>query len=181
MLKIAKVMGVVEGTDEWTEMSRGSLLHDVGKIGVSDTILLKPGKLDPEEWELMRRHPEIGYNMLRQVKFLQGAANLVLAHHERWDGKGYPKGLAGDEIPLGSRIFSVVDTFDSMTSDRPYRRALTTIEALNEILKHSSTQFDPLVVEAFLDIYDTWVKDWGELHKDEDYNDRLITVERSAA
>lgn len=164
MMDIAREMGVVEGTQEWVDMQRGSLLHDVGKIGVSDSILLKPGKLTDGEWELMRKHPEIGYNMLRQVKFLQGPAELILAHHERWDGRGYPKGLHEDEIPLGARIFSVVDTFDSMTSDRPYRKALTTLDSMNEIMACSGSQFDPIVVEAFLDIYDQWVEERKELH-----------------
>jgi putative nucleotidyltransferase with HDIG domain len=168
MLDIAREMGVVEGTQEWIDMQRGSLLHDVGKIGVSDSILLKPGKLTDDEWQLMRKHPEIGYHMLNQVKFLKGAAELILAHHERWDGKGYPKGLHEDEIPLGARIFMVVDTFDSMTSDRPYRKAMTTLEAMNEIMRCSESQFDPIVVEAFLDIYETWVKERDELHSTED-------------
>ena len=167
MMDIAREMGIVEGTQEWVDMQRGSLLHDVGKIGVSDSILLKPGKLTDDEWELMRKHPEIGYNMLNQVKFLQGPAELILAHHERWDGKGYPKGLHEDEIPLGARIFMVVDTFDSMTSDRPYRKALTTLEAMNEIMRCSESQFDPIVVEAFLDIYETWVKEREEMHAEE--------------
>jgi putative nucleotidyltransferase with HDIG domain len=164
MLDIAREMGVVEDTKDWVDMQRGSLLHDVGKIGVSDTILLKPGKLTEDEWESMRKHPEIGYHMLSQVKFLEGAAEIILAHHERWDGKGYPRRLHEDEIPLGARIFSVVDTFDSMTSDRPYRKALSTQESLNEILRCSNTQFDPRVVEAFLDIYDMWVQEREELH-----------------
>jgi putative nucleotidyltransferase with HDIG domain len=167
MLDIAREMGVVEGTQEWVDMARGSLLHDVGKIGVSDSILLKPGKLTEDEWDLMRQHPEIGYQMLRQVKFLQGPAEIILAHHERWDGGGYPKGLHEDEILLGARIFSVVDTFDSMTSDRPYRKALSTLEAMNEIMRCSGSQFDPTVVEAFLDIYETWVKEREELHNQE--------------
>lgn len=164
MMDIAREMGVVEGSDEWVTMQRGSLLHDVGKIGVSDSILLKPGKLTDEEWGTMRKHPEIGYQMLRQVKFLQGPAEIILAHHERWDGRGYPKGLHEDEILLGARIFTVVDTFDSMTSDRPYRKALSTLEAMNEIMACGGTQFDPVVVEAFLDIYEKWVKERDELH-----------------
>ncbi|HLG11908.1 MAG TPA: HD-GYP domain-containing protein [Dehalococcoidia bacterium] len=163
MLQIAREMGVKEGTTEWTDMQRGSLLHDVGKIGVSDMILLKPGKLTDEEWTKMRLHPEIGYNMIRQVKFLEGAAELILQHHERWDGKGYPAGLNEEEILLGSRIFSVVDTFDSMTSDRPYRLAMKTQDALNEILRCSGTQFDPMVVEAFLDTYEKWVQEREEM------------------
>jgi putative nucleotidyltransferase with HDIG domain len=166
MMDIARELGVKEGSQQWVDFARGSLLHDVGKIGVSDTILLKPGKLTDSEWELMRKHPEIGYHMLRQVKFLQGAADIVLAHHERWDGKGYPKGLREEEIPLGARIFMVCDTFDSMTSDRPYRKAKSTLEALNEILKYSGSQFDPRVVEAFMDIYETWVKERERLHSD---------------
>ena len=96
------------------------------------------------------------------MKFLQGAAEIILAHHEQWDGQGYPRGLRGEEIPLGSRIFAVVDTFDSMTSDRPYRRALPAKAALNEILRCSGTQFDPMAVEAFLDIYDDWVVERGK-------------------
>ena len=167
MMDIAREIGVVEGSREWLDMQRGSLLHDVGKIGVSDSILLKPGKLTDDEWKLMRLHPEIGYKMLHQVKFLEGPSEIILAHHERWDGKGYPRGLAQDEIPLGARIFPVVDTFDAMTSDRPYRRALSTQDAMNEILKYSGTQFDPRVVEAFLDIYSKWVHMWAELHADE--------------
>jgi putative nucleotidyltransferase with HDIG domain len=164
MMDIAREFGVKEGTGEWTDMARGALLHDVGKIGVSDGILLKPGKLTDEEWTLMRKHPEIGYNMLHQVTFLKGAAEIILAHHERWDGKGYPKGLEHEEVPLGARIFMVCDTFDSMTSDRPYRKALTALDAMNEILKYSGSQFDPQVVEAFLDIYERWVAERDELH-----------------
>jgi putative nucleotidyltransferase with HDIG domain len=174
MMDIARQLGVVPETKSWTDMQRGSLLHDVGKIGVSDTILLKPSKLTDEEWSHMRKHPEIGYNMLKQVKFLEGAAEIVLAHHERWDGKGYPYGLHEDEIPLGARIFTVVDTFDSMTSDRPYRKALSTMEALNEILKYGGTQFDPMVVEAFLDTYEKWVRERDSLQE-------LTAVRRVAA
>ncbi len=165
MMDIAKEMGVKEGTTTWVDMQRGSLLHDVGKIGITDNILLKPGKLTPEEWDVMRKHPEIGFNMLKQVPFLQGPAEIILAHHERWDGKGYPYGLSHDEIPLGARIFGVVDTFDSMTSDRPYRKALSTKTALDEILKYRDSQFDPRVVEAFLDIYEKWVNDREELQR----------------
>jgi putative nucleotidyltransferase with HDIG domain len=164
MMDIAREMGINEGTQEWTDMQRGSLLHDVGKIGISDTILLKPAKLTEDEWELMRRHPEIGYNMLRQVHFLQGPAEIILSHHERWDGQGYPRGLREKDIPLGARIFTVVDTFDSMTSDRPYRKSKSTLEAMNEILRCSGTQFDPLIVEAFLDIYEKWVVERDMLH-----------------
>jgi putative nucleotidyltransferase with HDIG domain len=164
MLDIARALGVPPGSRDWLDMQRGALLHDVGKIGVSDTILLKPGKLTDEEWEKMRAHPLIGYNMLKEVRFLSGAAEIILAHHERWDGRGYPRGLRAEDIPLGARIFSVVDTFDSMTSDRPYRKALATEEALMEIVRNGGSQFDPRVVEAFLDIYETWVKERQRLH-----------------
>ncbi len=164
MLTIAEALGVKPGSQEWVDMQRGALLHDVGKIGVRDAILWKPGKLSPEEWVEMRRHPEIGFNMLREVKFLRGAAEIVLAHHERWDGQGYPRGLTAEEVPLGSRIFMVVDTFDSMTSDRPYRRALSSKVALEEIIRCGGSQFDPLVVQAFLHIYEAWALERDRLH-----------------
>ena len=169
MMDIARELGVKDGTEEWLDMQRGSLLHDVGKIGVSDTILLKPGKLDDDEWTLMRKHPEIGHAMLRDVKFLQGPAEIILAHHERWDGKGYPYGLREGDIPLGARIFTVVDTFDSMTSNRPYRKAKSTLEAMNDILRCGGPQFDPSVVEAFLEIYETWVKERERLHEETEH------------
>ena len=158
VLTIAKELGVPEGSAEWVEMQRGALLHDVGKIGVPDYILHKPGPLTPEEWDEMKRHPHIGQSMLRDISFLSGAAAIVYAHHERYDGKGYPRGLAADEIPLGARIFAVADTFDAMTSDRPYRKALPPEVARDEILKHSGTQFDPRVVQAFLLVYDKIVE-----------------------
>jgi len=130
-------------------VERGALLHDVGKIGVSDTILLKPGRLTPEEWEEMKKHSEYGYNILKSIKFLGEARTLVLEHHERFDGTGYPKGIAGEEIVIGARIFAIIDTYDAMTSDRPYRKALTHDIAFAEIEKMSGTQFDPRVVEAW--------------------------------
>ncbi len=164
MINIAEALGVAPGSQDWLDMQHGALLHDVGKIGVADAILRKPAQLTPEEWESMRKHPRIGYDILSEVRFLKGAAEIVLAHHERWDGNGYPRGLRAEEIPLGSRIFMVVDTFDTMTSDRVYRKALTTQDALNEILRCSGSQFDPRAVEAFLDIYDAWVIERDKLH-----------------
>jgi len=154
VLSMARVLGIQESTHEWTDMYRGALLHDVGKIGVPDFILHKPGPLTPEEWDDMKRHPNIGHDMLREISFLSGAASIVHCHHERFDGKGYPRGLAGDEIPLGARIFTIADAFDAMTSDRPYRKALTTEMAREEVLRHSGTQFDPQVVQAFLMVYE---------------------------
>jgi putative nucleotidyltransferase with HDIG domain len=158
MMEIAYHMQVKPGTKEWVDMQRGALLHDVGKIGVSDTILHKPGPLTDDEWVDMRRHPRIGHDMLREISFLSGAASIVLAHHERFDGKGYPHGLTADEIPLGARIFVIADTFDAMTSDRPYRAALSCDAAREEIIRCSGTQFDPRCVQAFLLAYDKVVE-----------------------
>jgi HD-GYP domain-containing protein (c-di-GMP phosphodiesterase class II) len=148
-------MGLAESELTW--IRRGAILHDVGKIGISDGILRKPGKLNDSEWEEMRRHPEMGYRMLEPIRFLRPALDIVLCHQERYDGSGYPRGLEGDSIPLGARIFAVVDTFDAMTSDRPYRAALSIDAAREEIRVWSGRQFDPRVVEAFLGIEeDSW-------------------------
>jgi response regulator RpfG family c-di-GMP phosphodiesterase len=147
---VAQSMGVGEPALSW--IRRGAILHDVGKIGVSDAILRKPGKLDAAEWEEMKRHPEMGYRMLKHIRFLKPALEIVHCHQERWDGSGYPNGLKGEDIPLGARIFAAVDTFDAMTSDRPYRAALTIKEARDEIRRFSGIQFDPKVAQAFLAI-----------------------------
>lgn len=157
-MTVARQLEIEEGTAEWIDMQRGALLHDVGKIGVPDHILHKPGPLTPEEWDDMKRHPRIGHEMLRDISFLSGAASIVKAHHERFDGKGYPKGLMGDQIPIGARIFTIADAFDAMTSDRPYRKALTLEMAREEVVKHSGTQFDPQVVQAFLLVFDEIVE-----------------------
>ncbi|MHB8376440.1 MAG: HD-GYP domain-containing protein [Dehalococcoidia bacterium] len=149
-LRIARVMGVVPGSQEWQDLEHGAMLHDVGKIGVPDAILRKPGPLDEEEWSFIRRHPAHGYYMLKGVRFLANAAELVLCHHERYDGGGYPRGLKGDEIPLAARIFAVADTFDAITSERPYKRAGPVAEACAEISRNSGTQFDPRVVAVLL-------------------------------
>ncbi len=139
------------------QAGRGALLHDVGKIGVPDSILLKPGKLTEQEWIEMKKHPQIGFEILQNIKFLSATAEIVLCHQERWDGEGYPNSLAGRDIPLGARIFAVVDTLDAMTSNRPYRRSLSFEAALNEIRQCAGTQFDPQVVEAFFSIpSETW-------------------------
>lgn len=157
---VARRMGVTE--PELTDLYRGALLHDVGKIGIPDSILRKPGKLTPEEWVEMRKHPEIGYRILQGIDFLEVSRELVLSHQETYDGSGYPRGLKGKEIPLGARIFAVVDTLDAITSDRPYRKALTHQAAREEILKCSGTQFDPDVVKTFLGISR---HDWKEIHR----------------
>ena len=131
---------------------RGAMLHDIGKIGISDTILLKPGKLTDEEWVDMQKHPQIGFWILDGIEALKPASDVVLSHHERYDGKGYPRKLRGSDIPLGARIFSVTDCLDVMTSDRPYRKAMSYEQARNEILRFSGTQFDPDVVKCFLKV-----------------------------
>jgi putative nucleotidyltransferase with HDIG domain len=127
----------------------GALLHDVGKIGVPDQILRKQGPLTDEEWKIMRTHPLLGFEMLKDIPFLHPVLDVVLHHHERFDGSGYPSGLAGENIPLSARIFSVADTFDAMTNDRPYRKAFSREEAVLEINRCIMNQFDPEVVAAF--------------------------------
>jgi putative nucleotidyltransferase with HDIG domain len=134
------------------QLAKGALLHDIGKIGISDNVLLKPGMLDDEEWVDMRKHPQIGYAILSEIAFLKGPAEIILSHHERFDGSGYPKGLKGEQIPIGSRIFALVDTLDAMTSDRPYRRALPFEAVTIEIKKFHGTQFDPTLADLFLSI-----------------------------
>jgi putative two-component system response regulator len=135
-----------------TILAKGALLHDIGKIGISDNILLKPAKLNEAEWELMRQHPQVGYEILSGIRYLEGAAELVLHHHECYDGSGYPKGLSGTAIPMSARIFTLVDTLDAMTSDRPYRKALTFEDVRAEVARCSGKQFDPELVKVFLKI-----------------------------
>ena len=132
------------------ELAFGFILHDVGKISVPDAILRKPGPLDELEWGLMRAHPETGARVLESVPFLTRAREVVLHHHERWDGEGYPHNLAGEEIPFWARIFAVVDAVDSMTSNRPYRAGLPLEVALEALAEGAGSQFDPLCAEAFL-------------------------------
>ncbi len=140
----------------------GSLLHDIGKIGVPDSILRKPGKLTDEEWTRMREHPHHGQQILRGIEFLEGAAQVVAQHHEKWDGSGYPLGLRGEEIDLCARIFAVADAFDAMTSDRVYRRGKSYEAAAKELDDWSGRQFDPKVVLAF---HRVPKEDWEELHR----------------
>jgi response regulator RpfG family c-di-GMP phosphodiesterase len=133
-------------------ISMGAWLHDIGKLAIPDAILLKPGKLTEDEWRVMQSHVEIGYDLVSQIPFLSSAAEIILTHHERTDGSGYPKGLKGPEIPLGARIFAVADTVDAMTSDRPYRRALSFEEASAEIRTGSGYRYDPEIAKAFLSL-----------------------------
>lgn len=147
---LAEALGVEVGTPEHEEIVRGALLHDVGKIGVRDAVLHKPGPLTADEWIEMRDHAKRGAALVKAYPFLARPARIVLAHHERWDGKGYPRGLAGEEIPFGARVFAVADTFDAITSPRPYKPARSIDDAVGEILRCGGTQFDPRVVECFL-------------------------------
>ncbi len=134
--------------------------HDIGKIATPDRILLKPGKLDADEMRIMRQHCQRGYEMVCKIPFLRDAAEIVYAHQERFDGKGYPRGLQGEEIPLGARIFAIADTMDAMTSDRPYRKGTSFATAREEITRCAGTQFDPRIVDVFLQIP---LESWTEL------------------
>ena len=136
--------------EELKTISRGAFLHDIGKIATPDAILLKPGKLNPEETVIMRQHCARGYEMVRKIPFLKAAAEIVLAHQECFDGSGYPRGLQGEQIPLGARIFAIADTLDAITSDRPYRKGATFEAAREEIARWSGRQFDPILVQVFL-------------------------------
>ena len=149
-IKLAEHIGISQTL--LTQMRRGALLHDIGKLGVPDSVLLKPGKLDDDDWKLMRKHPVLANEWLSRIPFLRPALEIPYAHHERWDGSGYPLGLQGTEIPLAARIFSVVDVYDALTSDRPYRKAWTKEKALENLIENAEKHFDPAVVRAFQEI-----------------------------
>jgi len=148
-LRLAQEMGITD-PEHLRNMEQGALLHDVGKVGVADSVLRKTAKLDDVEWMEMKGHPELGYRMLKDIDFLKDALTVVRYHHERWNGSGYPKGLKGEEIPLDARIFAVIDAYDAITSDRPYSRARSYEEAVEILRRDSGVLFDPQVVEAFL-------------------------------
>jgi HD-GYP domain-containing protein (c-di-GMP phosphodiesterase class II) len=131
---------------------RGALIHDIGKIGVPDAVLLKPGPLNPDERAVIEKHPQAGYEMLIGIPYLQEEIKVVLAHQEKWDGSGYPFGLKGEAIPLGARLFSIADTFDALLSDRPYRKGRPYEVARNVIAAEAGRQFDPQAVAAFLTV-----------------------------
>jgi putative nucleotidyltransferase with HDIG domain len=150
-------------------IGRGAFLHDIGKMAIPDAILRKPGRLTAEEQAIMREHCLLGYQMLRKIPFLYEPAEIVYSHQEHFDGSGYPRGLRGDQIPLGARIFSIADTFDAITSDRPYRAAQSMSSARREIEKHSGTQFDPKIVQVFLSIPENF---WTQLRDQIDNNGR---------
>lgn len=149
-LKLAQVMGLPE--EKLIHIKRGALLHDVGKIGIPDSILHKPGALTDEEFTLLKQHPVYSYELLKGVEYLRPALDIPYCHHEKWDGSGYPRGLKGEEIPLAARIFAIVDVWDSLSADRPYREAISTEKAIKFLDEQSGKHFDPQVVEAFKEI-----------------------------
>ena len=149
-LKLASAFGIPK--QDLVHVRRGALLHDMGKLGIPDSILLKAGKLNDEEWEFMRQHPQLAYNMLYPIEYLRPAMDIPFCHHEKWDGTGYPRGLLGEQIPLAARLFAIVDVWDALTSDRPYRKAWEREKVLTYIKEESGKHFDPNVVEAFLQL-----------------------------
>lgn len=149
-LEVARRFGLSE--DELIHIKRGALLHDIGKMSVPDQILKKNGPLTPDEWVIMRLHPKVAFDVLEPIEYLRPALEIPYSHHERWDGSGYPRGLRGQDIPLAARIFSVVDVWDAMTSDRPYRRAMEPQEVINHIFEQRGKMFDPQVVDVFWDV-----------------------------
>jgi putative two-component system response regulator len=149
-VRLAQALGISD--NEIMHIRRGALLHDMGKIGIPDSILHKPDKLTDEEWKIMRKHPQLAYDMLYPIEYLRPALEIPLTHHEKWDGTGYPRGLKGDEIPIVARLFAVVDVWDALTSDRPYRPAWSQDEALAYIREQSGKHFDPQVVDLFFKV-----------------------------
>jgi putative nucleotidyltransferase with HDIG domain len=160
-IEIARAMGI--DPDTMRILARGAFLHDIGKMAIPDAILRKPNHLNEKEQQIMRGHSYLGYRMLKKIPFLTEAAEIVYAHQEHWDGTGYPRGMKGEEIPMGARIFAVADTLDAITSNRPYRPARSVNKARAEILEWSGRQFDPFVVNAFLTIPATV---WESLHSE---------------
>jgi hypothetical protein len=161
-LLLAEQLGV---RDESTlaQFAAGALFHDIGKIGIPDAILLKDSSLEPDEWRVMKSHPDLGGALVGKVRFLAATRELVQSHHERFDGTGYPRGLRAEDIPLGARLFAVADTFDAMTTTRTYRSALAFEEAVQAIREGSGHQFDPRVVEAFLSVpFESWAASAAE-------------------
>ena len=150
-VQLAQNLGMSE--EEIMHLRRGALLHDMGKIGIPDTILHKPDQLTDEEWATMRRHTQLAYDMLYRVEYLRPALDIPYCHHEKWDGTGYPRGLKGEEIPMAARLFAIVDVWDALTSDRPYRPAWSESETLAYIREQSGKHFEPQVVELFFRVF----------------------------
>jgi putative nucleotidyltransferase with HDIG domain len=151
-LRIAEKIGLEN--EEIIHIRRGALLHDIGKMGIPDRILLKPGKLTDEEWIIMKQHPVYALDLLYPIDYLRSSVDIPYCHHEKWDGTGYPRGLKGEEIPLSARIFAIVDVWDALMSDRPYRPAWAKEKVIEHIRSLSNTHFDPGVVEVFLENID---------------------------
>lgn len=149
-LEMSRVAGMSK--EQIAHARRGALLHDMGKLGVPDSILLKPGSLTEEEWAIMRKHPQAAYDMLSSIEYLRPALDIPYCHHEKWDGTGYPRGLRGEQIPLAARLFTVVDVWDALLSDRPYRPGWPEEKVLEHIRTHAGTQFDPRAVELFFEV-----------------------------
>lgn len=175
---LAEVLGI---RDQSTldNIRKGALLHDIGKIAIPDSILKKPGPLTPVEWEKIRLHPTLGYGLIKEMKLLKEVGNIILYHHEKYDGSGYPRGLKKEDIPLEARIFALADALDAITSHRPYRPEQDFLTARQEIVSHTGTQFDPLVVKAFCSLeLDRWERIRFEttrlLHSFEEYH-RLVS------
>ncbi len=160
--RIAEQLGVTD-TAELRTIEMGALLHDIGKIGVRDAVLLKPGPLDADEWAEMREHPHLGWALLQRIEFLREASKVVLQHQERFDGNGYPGRFKGDQIVLGARLFAVADTYDAITSDRPYRKAQSHDAAVAEMQRVAGTQLDPRAVEAFCSLPEA---EWNGIRRD---------------
>ena len=163
-IAIARAMGLPR--EQINTIARGAFLHDIGKMAIPDKILNKPGKLEPHEMDIMKEHAYHGYQIVKKIPFLLEAADIVYSHQEKYDGTGYPRGLKGEQIPLGARIFSIADTFDAITSDRPYRPAQSPQAAREEIKRWSGRQFDPEVVKVFLEMPDNiWEDLRREIHQ----------------
>jgi putative nucleotidyltransferase with HDIG domain len=154
---IAKKMGINDG--ELIQIEHGALLHDIGKLRIPDSILWKPSELTPEEWEIMRKHPEYGFEFVQKIDFLNEAADIILSHHEKYDGTGYPRGLKGNDISFRTRVFSMVDSIDALLFDRPYHRGAAFPDACEEIRKRAGSHFDPELVEPFLDLLSDYLKE----------------------
>ena len=151
-VQLAEAMEISD--DELIHLHRGALLHDMGKLGIPDSILHKPGKLTDEEWEVMRQHPRLAYDMLNFIGYLRPALDIPYCHHEKWDGSGYPRGLKGEAIPLAARIFAIIDVWDALISDRPYRLAWKDEDALAYIQEHSGKHFEPRIVDLFFKVFE---------------------------
>ncbi|MHB8776620.1 MAG: HD domain-containing phosphohydrolase [Anaerolineales bacterium] len=159
-LKLARASGMAEA--ELVHVRRGALLHDIGKMGVSDQILLKPDKLTDEEWVAMRKHPTFAFELLSPITYIRPALDIPYCHHEKWDGTGYPRGLKGEQIPLAARLFAIVDVWDALHSDRPYRQGWPNEKIINHIKSLSGTHFDPKAVDLFLNMLVELTKDQAE-------------------